>query len=254
MAKASGLGARLFVGGYDISGDVGAVQTIRSSRNVDDVTGLDKGAHERLLLLRDGELQFNCFFNPTNIAGGGATDQEHVALKSLPTTDRVAMYFHSTTLGDPVAALIGKQVNYDWTRGAEGSLRGTVQALSDGYGLEWCQSLTAGKRTDTGATNGASVDYGAVSTLFGLSAYLEVFSFVGADATVKLQDSADNITFADIAGAAFTQITAAPAQQRIETGLTATVRRYVQAVTVTAGGFTSLVFAAAFNRYLTALS
>lgn len=82
-----------------------------------------------------------------------------------------------------------------------------------------------------------------LSTAFGFQAFLHVSAFTGTDVTVKLQDSADNVTFADVASGAFTQITSGtPAGQRIAVGGTATLRRYVRATTVTTGGFTSVTF------------
>lgn len=241
MAKQSGLGDNFYIGGYDISGDVAAVTTISARTALLPLVGIDKSAHERINGQRDGELSFNTWFND-------ATDQEHDALKGLVNTDRVVMYFRGTTLGNPVAALIGKQINYDWDRGDDGSLRGTVQCLPNAFGLEWGESLTAGKRTDTGATNGASIDYGSVSSLFGMAAYLEVFSFTGTNVLVKVQDSADDVAFADITGGTFATVAGAPAQERIETGLTATIRRYVRVIT--GGTFTNVVFAVSFVRYL----
>lgn len=242
MAKASGLGDNFFIAGYDLSGDVGAVTVIAARRALLDVTAIDQSAFNRIVGQRDGEISFNTWFND-------ATDQEHDALKGLLTTDRVAMYFRGTTVGNEAACMIGKQINYDWDRSPDGSLAGTIQALANGFGLEWCKMLTAGKDTDTTPTNGSSIDYGSVSSLFGLAAYLNVFSFTGTSVTVKLQDSADDTSFADIAGAAFTAATGRT-EERIETGLTATVRRYVRRATT--GTFTNAVFACAFIRYLTA--
>jgi hypothetical protein len=102
-------------------------------------------------------------------------------------------------------------------------------------------------RTDTTATNGTAFDCGAVSTLFGGQAYLQVNAFTGTSVTVKLQDSADNATFADLTGAAFTAATARGAQ-RLVLNPTATVRRYVRAVTT--GTFSSAVFQVTFVRNL----
>jgi Bbp16-like protein len=103
-------------------------------------------------------------------------------------------------------------------------------------------------RTDTGATAGASLDGGA-STAFGAQAYLHVMApFTGTDVTVKLQDSADNATFADVASGAFAQTTAGQTWQRIALTNTATLRRYVRATTITTGGFTSASFAVVLVR------
>ena len=70
----------------------------------------------------------------------------------------------------------------------------------------------------------------------------------GPDLTVKIQDPADNPTFAAVAARAFAHTPAAQTTQRIATANTATIRRYLRAVTVTTGGFTLVTFAAAVVR------
>jgi len=92
------------------------------------------------------------------------------------------------------------------------------------------------------------------TTAFGAQAYLHVFAFTGTDATVTIQDSADNATFTNVASFAFAQTTTAPGFQRIATASNATLRRYVRAITTTSGGFTSLQFAVALVRNLTAVT
>jgi hypothetical protein len=88
---------------------------------------------------------------------------------------------------------------------------------------------------------------------FGGQAYLQVFSFTGTDATVKLQHSHDNTTFADITGGAFTAIGSAPTTERIATASDLEIRRYVRAVTTTATSFTSLVFSVMFTNNTTSV-
>lgn len=94
----------------------------------------------------------------------------------------------------------------------------------------------------------------AAQTVYGAQAYLQVTAFTGTDVTVKVQDSADGTTYADVTGLAFAQTTAAHTAQRIATANNATIRRYWRAVTITSGGFTSATFAVAVvrNQILTA--
>jgi hypothetical protein len=242
MSKSSGLGDNLYIQGFDASGDIQQLQQIGGGPALLDVTGINKSAYERIGGLRDGRLEMTTFFN--HVQAGTGT---HEKLSALPRTDVILTYCRGTVLGNPAASLVGKQANYDPTRGNDGSITFAVSAQANGYGIEWGQQLTAGIRTDTAATTGTSIDT-AVSASFGAQAYLQVFSFTGTDATVKIQDSADNVTFADVAGMAFTQTTSAPGAQRIATSNTATIRRYVRATTVTTGGFTSLSFAVNFKK------
>jgi hypothetical protein len=239
MTKQSGLGDRLFVAGYNLSGDITAIGNIGGGPAALDCTGIDKSGFERIGGIRDGRLEATSWFNPTAAAG-------HDRLGNLPTTDQIVTYCRGTTLGNAAACLVGKQVNYDGTRGNDGALTFAVSAqAAAGVPLEWGRQLTAGIRTDTTATNGSSVDHGA-ATAHGLAAYLHVFAFTGTSVTVTLQDSADNSSFAAITGAAFTAATGITSQ-RITTATGSAVRRYVRAVTT--GTFSSAQFAVTLVRH-----
>ena len=179
MAKQGGLGDNCYVGGFDLSGDIGSLSRIGGGPALKEVTGINKSAIERLGLLRDGEISFQSWFNPTTAAS-------HDRLSNLPTTDTQVLYMRGTAVGSPGAALLAKQVNYDGNREADGSLSFAVQAVGNGYGLEWGHQLTAGLRTDTAATNGTSIDTGAYPA-FGAQAYLQVTAFTGTSVTVTIQ-------------------------------------------------------------------
>jgi hypothetical protein len=248
MAKQSGLGDNLYVAGYDLSGDIGALDAISGSLAVIDVTGIDKSAPERLGGKRDGLLSYSAFLND-------AAGQEHPRLSQLPTADQIATYCRGTALGGSAACINAKQLNYDGNRGADGALTFKVSAQANAFGLEWGTQLTPGKRTDAAATNGPGVDLGATwAASFGLQAYLHVFAFAGTSVTVKIQHSNDNggtDPYADIAGAAFTAATAITAQ-RIATANNVAIKRWLRAVTV--GTFTNAVFSAVAVPNATAVS
>lgn len=234
MPKTSGLGDNFYVGIYDLSGDINALGTVGGSVGTLDVTSIQSYGYERIGGLRTGTLEFTSLFN---VDAG----REHVALKSLPYTDVIMTYCRGTALGSPAASMTSKQINYDASRGDDGSMTFNVQAQANGYGLEWGQLLTAGIRTDTAATNGSSIDTTA-SKSFGGQAYLHVTAFTGTDVTIKIQDSADNSSWTDVSSFTFGSITSTTSA-RIQLGSTATVRRYLRVITTTTGGFTSVSFA-----------
>lgn len=241
MAKQSGLGDRLFVSGYDLSGDINSLGRIGGGPAPLDFTAINASAMERKGGLRDGAIEFTAFFNPS-------AAQAHPVLSALPTTDVILTYCRGTTLGDPAAALVAKQIGYDGNRGNDGSYTFSVQAQANGFGLQWGKQGTAGIRTDTAATNGSSVDFGTGSTSFGLQAFLHVFAFTGTSVTVKIQESSDDgagDAFADVTGGAFTAATGITSQ-RIATSTTQTVERYLRVVT--SGTFSNAQFAVAIMR------
>lgn len=248
MAKQSGLGAALYLDGFDLSGDVGAVDKIHGGCATLDVTGLDKLAYERIGGLRDGDISFKAFFNPT------ITVQEHARLSTLPRTDVDAMVELWTpgapALGDYSACILGKQVNYDPARAADGSLIFSVDIIGNGFGVEWGQSLTAGKRQDTTATNPTSglddLAGSPTSTAFGATVYAQVFSFAGTSITFTLRDAATEPTYAAVTGGASSAITAIGAY-RWSTATGQTIRRFLSIGT--SGTFSECTFAIAVVRH-----
>lgn len=237
MGKQSGLGDNLYVAGYDLSGDIGSLQRIAGGPAPWAVTGINKSAFERIGVKRDGGIEYSAFFNKS--AG-----QAHPRLSALPTADQVITYCRGTSIGSPAACLVGKQINYDPTRGEDGSLTIAVQALANGFGLEWGEQLTAGLRTDTSGTNGTSFDFGAATSL-GWQAYLQVTAVTGTSVTVTLEDSANNTDFAVFTGSAFAAATG-PGTERLQGAAAATVRRYVRAVS--SGTFSSATFSVVFVK------
>ncbi|MET8475432.1 hypothetical protein ABZY90_19550 [Streptomyces sp. NPDC006422] len=154
MTKQSGLAQAFYLGGYNLSGDTGAGNEIGGGLSgTQDVTGIDKRAYERIGLLRDGRLNWTSFFNK-------AADAAHPVLSALPTTDRHLMWATGTALGSGAACMVAKQLDYNPTRAADGSLTISVSSQSNAYGLEWGDLLTAGQRTDTSATDGTGVEFG----------------------------------------------------------------------------------------------
>lgn len=151
MAKSTGLGALVMVGGYLVSNDVQSFQTGAPTAMLP-MTGVDKSAFERQPGERDGTLKALVYFNKTGI---------HVPLSALPRTDVLATAaIAPMTVGAAALCVNGKQVDYDWDRGKDGSLPGSVDVESNGFASEWGVLLTPGVRTDSAATNGTSLDGG----------------------------------------------------------------------------------------------
>lgn len=248
MGKQSGLGDNLYVAGYDLSGDIGAVDTISGGPAVLDVTSIDKSAMQRIGGVRSGGIDYTAFYDTQ-------TDQAHARLKLLPTTDQILTYCRGTTLGGPAACIVAKQLNYDPTRSPDGSFTFKVSSQSNGYGLEWGTQLTPGKRTDATATNGTGVDLGATwSHSFGLQAYIHVFALASGTPTVKIQSSSDDAAtdaYADVAGATFGVVTANTAA-RVATASDLAIERYLRVVTT--GIFSTLTFSVVVTANETAVT
>lgn len=251
MTKTGGLGDNFLIDEFDISGDVGVIDTIESPMSPLTTTGIDKYAYERLSGQRDGLIEFTSYFND-------ATNQEHDALSGLPTGDVIATYLRGISLGDEAASVVGKQVNYDPSRGDDGSLTVKTQVVCNGFGVEWGHNLTGDGTTlaftSTGAEDLPGFDDGAgAATDFGLQAYLHVLAIAGGTFVATLEDSDDDGTdpYAAITGGAFAS-TSAVGSQRIQTSRTENVKEWIRVAT--SGTYTSVTFAVVVVRNLTAVA
>lgn len=241
MAKAGALGARFAVGTGLISGDIGSVSQISCPHNIFDVTGIDKEARETVTTVRDGMINFEPFFND---AAGAA----HAVLSALPTTDVLTTFAVANSIGSAAACLQGKQVNYDGTRPADGSITFSTNTVGNSFGLEWGRVSSAGVTTSTGAENLASYDWGTGSTSFGLQAYLHVFAFTGTSCTITIEESSDDgggDAFTAVTGGAFTAATGATTE-RIATANNLTVERYLRLALT--GTYSNIQFLCVINR------
>ena len=137
---------------------------------------------------------------------------------TLPTGDRRVTWVEGTSIGNVGISMVAKQVNFDWTKNADGSVEGTVQCLGQGVTREDGEMLTAGVVTHSSATDGPSTQDSATSD--GIAGYLHVFAFTGTSCTVAIQESSDNgssdaftakATFAAASGVTAERITASGA-------------------------------------------
>lgn len=238
MSKQSGLGDQLFIGGLDVGADINSISSLSTPRETLPSTGITASANERMFGKRDGMAEFTSYFND-------ASGRVHEALKTLPTTDVHVMYLRGAGVGSEAFCIVGKEVSYDPNRGDDGSLLFSTSVPGSAYGADWSKQLTAGKVTHASATNGTSIDTTS-SLSFGFQAYLQVFSIGSGTATVTIEDSADNVSFAAVTSGAFTNVTAATTERIQSSSDTGTVRRYVRVAT--SGVFTNLVFAVAINK------
>ena len=236
MSKQGGLGQKVFLDGYDLSGDHQSY-TISGGRAPIEVTGVDKRAFERIFGRRDGQASAVTYFNP-------GTDRVHEVLSPLPVADRIL------TIADPDSGqawgLVAKQGSYDPSVATDGALTCQVAAQANGFGIEHGDLLTvAGSATRAGAGAESAVDFG-VATAFGAQAYLQVLAFTGTDATIAIQSSSDNgagDAWANVPGLVFAATTAAHTAQRVETARNATIERYLRVNVTTTGGFSAITFA-----------
>lgn len=138
MAKTSGLGGAILVQDASaenntITNDVTNYQ-FSTPRAVQDVTGVDKSANERILLLADYSVTLNGVFNT-------ADDMSHDTFSTIPSTSAtrsVEIDPIGTTTGLPQLIVNCLLTDYQLTRANTGELTWQVPgALADGGVPTW---------------------------------------------------------------------------------------------------------------------
>ena len=133
MAKEAGFAFTVTVddsagSGRDISNDIMSL-AISTPRGSQDITGLDKSAVERILLLADGQVTLDGAFNP-------ATNMSHDVFKRVSTTSvtrTVALAISGQTLSMEMLF-----TDYALTRANTGELTWSAPAqLSNGTAPTW---------------------------------------------------------------------------------------------------------------------
>lgn len=139
MSKSSGLGAAIVVD--DASGSPQTITnditefSFTTPRAVQDTTGVDKSAHERLLLLADFTVSFKGVFNP-------AANMSHVVFSTIPSTTVVrTVKITPTSNTDPFITNECILSDYSVSRSATGELTFDVPgSLADGTTPAWTNS------------------------------------------------------------------------------------------------------------------
>jgi len=121
--------------GKDISNDITSFN-VSTPRGVQDITGLDKSAVERILLRADGNISM------TGVYNASTADKSHDVFKSIPTQSGTGTGATRTVVivypGTKTLTMECVLTDYQVSMGADGSLTWTVPGqLADGTAPTW---------------------------------------------------------------------------------------------------------------------
>lgn len=227
MAASHGKNARCYANGTDVSSYLTSVGA-DATADVADISGLGSGAKSYVAGLKDATLALDGIFY------GAAGESDEILAAALAGVVVACWLPQGDGFGNVCYGLNALETAYGPTTSLDDAGKFTAAAQAQN-GLERGVVLHAlGAEVATG--NGAAHDNAAATTAGG-AAYLQATAATGAT-VIKVQDSADNVTFADIA--TFTSF-AARTKERI--AISGTIRRYTREsrLTVPVGGSTYFV-------------
>lgn len=241
MAAIHGLTTEVWLGGYDV-GTYFNSANVPSERDEVDATGFGATGKSTVLGLKNGRVELGGFF----YGGTGEIDEQLEGYFSGSAAVPFTIMYGGDTLGNPARVANLRQTQY--TIGTNISDVAKVTASGTAQGGAPRALVLHPKGAETATDTETGVDWGALSTASsGFAATLHIFAISGGiTVTCKIADSADNVTFADVTGGAFTAATTVGSQYL--TG-TASVRRYTRAAwTITGTG--SVTFGIALAKKL----
>ena len=140
MTKASGITTSVTVddaagAGKNISNDITSFD-VSTPRGTQDITGLDKSAVERILLLADGSITMNGVFNAST------ADMSHDVFKTVPTQSGTGTGATRTVVivypGSKTLTMELVLTDYQLSRAADGSLTWSVPgSIANGTAPTW---------------------------------------------------------------------------------------------------------------------
>ena len=225
MAFIHGSRATVYLNGYDISS---YTKSVSQSVSLDtaDATVLGNTAKQYVTGQQDSTASIDGIFDG---AAAGSDFIVSTAIAPDGVEDQLLWFPQGGTIGLPCLAIGGFVNNYE--AGADvGDVSNWSAQIQSTYGMDRgvilhpMQAEAVGGNS-TGVNQTASSSNGAV-------AYLQATA--GTTLIVKVQDSADNSAWADIAGLTFTSLSTRGYQRLSVTG---TIRQYVRALWTGSGTF-----------------
>ena len=169
MAKVNGLNVRLYVEGYDLSGDANALSGLGYTSELLDVTTLDVSARKRIVGIVDSEISIDAWFD-------NAASRQHAVWTSnsgkQPTADQDILVPMGSAVGDPCVGLVSKQGTMTTTRAPGSAIAANATFSANGSGAEFGEMLTAHDDTHSSAGSANSSIARRLWTVYGLTPLL----------------------------------------------------------------------------------
>jgi hypothetical protein len=225
-----------FVNGYNLASAITEFSFEGDAEELDATTVSSSGAFRTYVRgFKDGTLDASGIFDADE------TDEDRIhnvfsTAWTAGTNNIVTASRGAITVGAAAIMMDGPQLTYEMPHTVGELIMSNATFRADDH-LDFGVFLM-NDQLDAGTNNGTSHDGAAESTNGG---FMQVH-LVNDDATdvdVKLQDSANDADWADVTGAAVSNLSAAHDSGSV--AITGTIRRYVRAVATVTGGDTTLV-------------
>jgi len=240
MAFIHGKNAVILHGIYDLSSFLndGSVSNMVETA---ETTVFGSTAKTYITGLKDGTVTASGMFDGV----ANAVDEILTASIGSDTNAPVSFFPTASTIGNPVKLLLAKTTGYSVSSPVGDVVSVSYDAQADG-GIDHGVSLAA-LAAIVATTNSTSVDNAASSANGGLAQLHVTANTWSANATIKVQHSSDNSTWADLATFAVVATTV-KTSERVAVAAGTTVNRYLRAQNTLSSGTGSITYQVSFAR------
>lgn len=227
------------VNGYDLASALQGFGVSADSEEIDATTVKSTGAfREYVQGFKNGEITANGIFDSDGTNLNKIHDVLSAAYNS-GSSQTITASMGTVAVGDPCYMADGSQMTYEVPMDT-GALIFANARWRTNEAIRFGRWL-ASAQLNAGTTNGTAVDNGAATTNGG-RLHVHLNNDAATDCDFKLQHSTDNSVWADVSGAAISDLSAANASGSV--AFTGTLNRYTRLVSTITGGNTILVSAA----------
>lgn len=244
-----GKGTEVLLDEFDLSSYFNSVDASRTTDTAE-TTSFGSTSKSYIVGLSDGTLSLSGMFAQDT----DGSDEELSAILGSTTTPVLTVNLESGTIGNRAVVAKAHQTSYAISSPVADIVTVTADfnASTDGT-ANLTYSIQSGVQLTTGASiahsalgNLSSVDNSASSANGGMANLHVVANTLNAAVTIKVQDSTDNSTFADLISFTAVSTGAETVEQKAVTG---TVDRYVRATASSSASSGAITFHVAFARY-----
>ena len=240
MAFIHGKSAQVLHGAYDLTSflnEATASQEVETA----ETTVFGNSAKTYIVGLKDGTVSASGMFD----GAANAVDEVLAGTVGSDTLAPVTVGYEGLALGKRVSLLMAKTTSYEVSSPVGDVVSVSYDAQSDG-GIDQGVSLAA-LASVSATTTGSSHDNSASSANGGVAQLHVTANTWSANTTLKVQHSADNSTWADLATFTVVATTVKTSERVIVTSGT-TVNRYLRAVATLSAGTGAITYQISFAR------
>lgn len=245
MAFTHGKDGAMLLNAINASGEVRGFSA-SWKMNLSDTTCLGDQGSRGTQGLTEGKISGEGFLNNAALVANKPLYNALSALAGVDNSLNITVLPAGQAIGNVAVFATTDMESFEIEAAVDDAVKLTFEGAADGT-VDFGYQLHTTAAAETSSTNSTGVDNAALTSNGG-AAMLHVTAITGTlpTATIKVQHSVDNVTYADLA--TFTALTTVTGSERKEVAVGTTVNRYTRAASTIGGTLPNYTYGVSFAR------